>query len=143
MPIEIGQGISHAHYQVEDANIPFYLASAITAADVGKAVTQDTTAARTVKLAGDGDVVIGRLDTFEDRVSEGVKVGNIQLKGGMRFTYPSSGVTFAIGDRIIGAGSGLVKPHTVASNATGAVPMPFYMVTAINTTAKTVEVIAF
>lgn len=143
MPDEIGQGISHAHYPFEEANIPFYLASAVTIADVGKAVAIDTTASRTVKLAGDGDMVIGRLDTFEDRVSEGVKVGNIQLMGGMRFAYPASGVTFAVGDRIVGAGAGLVKPLSVASNATGAVPLRYTVVTAINTTAKTVEVLFF
>lgn len=61
-----------------DFHYPFHLAAAVTAADVSKAMALDTTAPNTVKVAGDGDQIIGKLVTFENRVVEGIKVGNDQ-----------------------------------------------------------------
>lgn len=115
----IGQGISLRGMTHEKFHYPFYLAAGITSADVGKAVSIDSSAANTVKLAGDGDAVIGKLVVVEDRGVEGVLVGTVALRGGFRFTevgtptYP-----LAVGDSVIGAGSGLVKARlNAAANA--------------------------
>jgi hypothetical protein len=52
---------------------------AVTQDDLGKALTLDTTAPNTMKLAGDGDPVHGRLETYEDRSQQGAgKVGTVQ-----------------------------------------------------------------
>ena len=84
------------------------MATGITAADKGKAVAIDATAAKTVKLAGADDIIIGHLSTVEDRVTEGVLIGTVDLKGG--FSFPiATGETVEVGDTVIGAGSGEVK----------------------------------
>lgn len=85
----------------------FVLKSDITANDVGKVVTQDTAAANRVKLAGAGDPIFGRLESYEDRTIEGVKVGAVKIIGGMELPA-AEGYTPAVGDAIIGAAGGLV-----------------------------------
>jgi hypothetical protein len=115
----IGQGISLRGMTHEKFHYPFYLASGTVIGDVGKAVTLDSTAANTVKLAGDGDTIIGKLVTVEDRSVEGVLVGTVALRGGFRFTEVGSPTyALAVGDSVIGAGSGLVKARlNAAANA--------------------------
>lgn len=111
---QIGEGISHRGLVSEDFHYPFYITGTVTSADVGKAVTLDATAAHSVKLAGDGDQVIGYLVTYEDRVVEGVKVATVAMKGGFRFTAVS-GHTIAVGGTVVGsATAGLVKAAAAA-----------------------------
>lgn len=106
----IGQGISLRGMTHEKFHYPFYLASGITKADVGKAIALDTSAANTVKLAGDGDKIIGKLVSVEDRGVEGVLVGTVTLRGGFRFTeVDTPAFAIAVGDTVVGAGAGLVK----------------------------------
>lgn len=88
-------------------DLTFILNSAITEKDVGKAVTQDTAAPNCVKLAGAGDAILGRLETYEDRVVEGVKVGAVKIIAGMELPT-AEGYTAAVGDKIIGAAGGYV-----------------------------------
>lgn len=107
----IGQGISHVGIVQEAFHLPFYLEASITAADVGKAVTLDSTAANTVKIAGDGDQIIGRLETFENRSVEGVVVGAVATRGGWTFT--KSGAV-NVGDTVVGAPNGEVKAAAAA-----------------------------
>lgn len=102
----IGVGVSLRGIEHEEFHYPFNLASAVTADDVGKPVALDTTAANTVKVAGDGDVIVGKLTTYENRAIEGVKVGAVALKGGFKFT--KSGV-IAVGSSVQGAAGGAVK----------------------------------
>ena len=109
----IGQGVSLRGMIHNDFEYTFNLAAAIVAADVGKAVSIDTTAARTVKLAADGDVIIGWLDTFEDRTIEGVKVGAVATKGGTNFTRASGAPAVTVGQQICGAGNGEVRAALV------------------------------
>ena len=104
----IGAGVSHNSLYMEDWAIPFNLASGITKSDEGKAVALDTSADATVKLAGDDDAVIGRLEVVEDRSVEGTLVGTVMMKGGLKFPV-KSGETVNVGDSIQGAGSGEVK----------------------------------
>ena len=107
----IGVGVSLRGIEHEEFHYPFNLASAVTADDVGKPVAIDATAANTVKVAGDGDVIVGKLVTYENRAIEGVKVGAVALKGGFKFT--KSG-TVAVGDSVQGAAGGAVKKLATA-----------------------------
>jgi hypothetical protein len=105
--------VTLAGYSFEDDMLTFNLASGIVAADVGKAVSVDTSAANTVKLAGDGDEIIGRLETVENRTQEGSLVGAVALRF-MQLLPIKSGETVAIGDALIGAGAGEVKAQPTA-----------------------------
>ena len=108
-------------YAFEDSMLTFHLASGITAADVGKAVALDTTAPNKVKLAGDDDYIIGRLETVELRTQEGQNVGTVALRFAQRLPI-KSGETIAVGDSLIGAGAGEVKAQA-AYAAIGDVPL--------------------
>lgn len=99
-------------YSFEDFTFTYYLDSAVTAADVGKAMTLDTTATNKMKLAGAGDTIFGRLETFENRTQEGIKVGAVSRK--FRSKLPTTGAV-ALGDNLIGSAT----PGVAAS---GAVP---------------------
>lgn len=88
------------------------LASGITSADIGKAVTQDTSADNQVKLAGDGDPILGVLYTVENRLNEGTNVGTVEFKFAAKVPI-KSGLTgasvVARGKRLCGAGGGEVR----------------------------------
>lgn len=108
----IGEGISHRGLISEVFHFPFYITGTVTLDDVGKAVTYDTTAAKSVKLAGAGDPVVGSLVSYEDRVVEGIKVATVALKGGFQFTKAAGTDTIVIGDTVVGsATAGEVGPR--------------------------------
>lgn len=86
----------------------FVLDDSITINDCGKAVMQDTSAANKVKLATAGAEILGRLETFEDRVVEGVKVGAVKLIGGMELPTAEAYSAPAVGDALVGAAGGYV-----------------------------------
>lgn len=141
----IGNAPSVAGIFIEDFQFPFALASGIAVADVGKAVALDTSAANTVKLAADGDVIIGRLEVVENRgaaasgtlghSAEGNLIGTVSLYGGMTFPYTTDAAESAdvpaIGDVIVGAevgseahpkygtGSGFVKKTAIYVDTDG------------------------
>lgn len=100
--------VSLRGYYFEDSIFTFNLKTGITQADIGKAVSLDTSAANTVKLAGDGDVIIGRLETVENRTVEGTLVGAVALRFAELLPI-KSGETVAVGDTVVGAGNGEVK----------------------------------
>lgn len=111
--------------------LTFYLASAIAATDIGKPVKLDTTASNRVALAGDGDAILGVLESYEDRAQEGVKTGAVTIRGGYRFNYPT-GDAVAVGDSIVGSAvSGEVKKAGSANKT---------LVIAKNTSTLTVDV---
>jgi hypothetical protein len=112
----------------QETKVTFYLNSAIVQADVGKAVK--VSAANTVNLLAEDDLIFGVLTTFENRVQEGVKTGAVGLKGGYRFTY-ETGDTVAVGDSIVAAPAGEVKKAGAANNT---------KVIAVNATDRTVDV---
>ncbi|MES0134503.1 hypothetical protein NKJ88_06005 [Mesorhizobium sp. M0016] len=106
--------VSLAGFHFEDFSLTFKLTAGITAADVGKAISMSAVA-NTVKLSGDGDAIIGRLATVEDRTIEGTLVGAVELK--FANTLPiKSGSTVIVGDTVIGAGAGEVKAGTANHN---------------------------
>lgn len=92
----------------EDFQLPFNLADGITRADAGKAVALDSSAANTVKLAGDGDEIVGRLQTVEDRPIEGLLVGTVAVRFSAALPVGAA-ATIAVGDTAVGAGDGTVK----------------------------------
>jgi hypothetical protein len=105
-------GVVTQLFRFPDFQFTYNVSGSVTAADLGKAVAFDTTATNTIKLAGDGDVVIGRLEAFEDRTQEGIKVGTVARK--IRGKFPvKTGLTgfnaVAVGDTVVGAGAGEVK----------------------------------
>lgn len=97
-------GLMHERFQYV-----FNLKDGITEADEGKALAIDTSAKNTLKLAGDGDRVIARLERAEKRVAEGILIGMASLQGGMKFlTNPDASASSpdelpAVGDYLEGA----------------------------------------
>jgi len=83
-----------------------------TISDAGvKAMSQDTNASNTVKLALDGEEIIGRLEIYEDRVLEGIVVGTISLKGGLKF---------------------MVSPHAIGTSPAEVPTLSDYLVGAVD-----------
>lgn len=109
----IGNGVSLRGLYNQDKAFTWNITGTINrATDLGKAMTQDITAASSAKLAGDNDPILGTLATYEDRVQEGIKVGTIYHDGG--FSVPYVGA-LAIGDQVCGSATpGAVKKITVA-----------------------------
>lgn len=93
---------------VEAFQWTFLGAAGLTAADVGKAVTIDTSAANTVKLAGNGDKILGILEVVEVRTQDSVITCTVALYGGYKFlvnpdaTASSPDETPAVGDYLEG-----------------------------------------
>lgn len=108
----IGSGISHFGFPVPAAAIPFNLHSSVVAADVGKPVSISGT--RQVRVAADGARIVGRLKTFEDRVSEGVKVGTVEMQGGFKWAVKAADA-LAVGDSCVGAANGEIKTTATAN----------------------------
>lgn len=110
----IGEGISHRGLVQEEFHTPFFVTGAVTKADVNKPVTIDATANTSVKIAGDGDVIVGVLATVENRTVEGVVVGTVAMKGGFGM-IGVAGHTIVVGSTVVGsATAGQVKAATVA-----------------------------
>jgi len=116
----IGSGISLRGIDHEDFSYPFNLEASIVAADVGKPVTLDGSAANTVKLAGDTDVIVGQLRTVEDRTIEGVLVGTVLTKGFFQFAVDSA-TTIAVGLSVTGSAVANEIKAAVAANETSVV----------------------
>ena len=80
----------------------------ITNADVGKAATLVTGGVDvTVKLAGANDVVLGQIETVEIETSGEITV-NVLIMGGYRLPCATN-ANIKVGDKVVGAGDGLVK----------------------------------
>lgn len=107
--------VSLRGFHFEDWSLTFNLATGITAEDTGKAVSFGA-AANTVKLAADGDTIIGRLATVEDRKVEGSLVGAVELKFANLLPI-KAGQAVTPGDTVIGAGGGEVKKAATANHS--------------------------
>ena len=115
----LAQGVTVAGLPVEAFQITFNLAAGITAADVGKLVAFSTAADNTVALPADDGVACGVLMTFEDRVTEGIRVGTVGLKGGYRVATTGA---VTRGQTLVGsATAGIGKGATLAAGATNRV----------------------
>lgn len=91
---------------------------AAMAAAAGKATSWDTAVAGAMKLAGDGDAIVGRVYVAENRPSyNGGLVASVARKFKERLPTAAGYTAPAIGDRVIGGGSGTVKKATANSGA--------------------------
>jgi hypothetical protein len=100
----------------EDTMVTMSLNAAIVKADEGKPVSIDVAANNRVKIAGNGDQIIGKLLVVEDRSVDGIKVGTIELRFVADWPILAAD-TLAVGDTAVGAGSGEVKK--AAANQVG------------------------
>ena len=122
--------MTHRGIRNEESALTWYLDASITSpADVGKPVS--ITGNFTVGLAVDGAEILGQLESFENRLQEGVKVGAVNHHMSAKFTYTGSDPV--AGGKIVGAGGGNVK-------TAGAGLGHNTFIAAVDTTAKTVEV---
>lgn len=90
-----------------EAYITYNLDPTITVADVGKAVTIDTSGPNKRKLAGVDDKIVGRLETVEVRSATQV-VGAVSKEFIARLPI-GAGQTINIGDTVVGFAAGTVK----------------------------------
>ena len=121
-----------------ERRVTFNFNGTVDDANVGKAVSQDTTAGATVKLTADGDEIIGRLFSNEDRAQQGGgKDCVVELSGGFTLPY-KAGETIAVGDRVVGAPNGEVRKKVTSGTPDTATGL---LVWAVDTTAKTVTVL--
>lgn len=122
MPNTIGVLSLKGMYKSDDI-FTFSLASGITSADVGKAVSLDTSGNNKVKLALDTEEIIGVLETVENRTVEGVLLGTVATAGIFEFAVNSDAtastpdeIPNTVGDYIVGgngaAGAGFVNKLT-------------------------------
>lgn len=143
----IGNGVTLRGIPQEDFEFTFNISGTVVAADVGKPMTLDTTADNTAKLAGDGDAIIGCLQSIENRVQEGIVVGTVAMKGCFKFLY--TGTAPARGVKVVGSATdGKVKAGAVdtANTTTGAITIGTavlvpHLVVAVDTTATSVDVL--
>lgn len=127
-------------YHDEDAQFTYFISgtnsATLASAVVGYAVSLDTTADGTVKLAADGDRIFGRVEQYEWRAQEGealvtvakVFIGNLPLKAGETPTR---------GSQILGAGNGTVKANVTAATQIPGSAIPHEVLT-YDGTANTV-----
>ncbi len=122
-----GLGLEHLTRKVESPQM--YLDASVTRNDIGKPMS--ISASETVIVAPNGARIYGVLETYEDRLNEGVKAGAVRIVGFAKFTY-ETGDAVTFGDSVLGSTTaGKVKKGTDAANK----------VAAIDTTNKTVTVL--
>jgi hypothetical protein len=110
MPTSFHDKVTLRGFHWEYSSLTFNLAAGITAADVGKAVSLNGVVPNSVKLAADGDNIVGYLSTYEDRTVEGIKVGAVELQFANLLPIAASAqATLAVGNSVVGAGNGEVK----------------------------------
>lgn len=108
MPTSFHDKVTLRGFHWEYSSLTFNLAAEVTAADVGKAVSLNGTVPNSVKLAADGDAIVGYLSTFEDRTVEGIKVGAVELQFANLLPI-ADGATVTVGSTVVGAGGGRIK----------------------------------
>lgn len=113
-----GSGVVTSGFPLDDFTFTYLISGLADAAAVnaapGKVVAIDTGAAATVKLAGDGDEIFGRVRTAEDRDVLGIKTAAIARKFKERVPA-ATGHGIVVGDSVVGAGNGLVKKAAEAN----------------------------
>jgi hypothetical protein len=108
-----GTGVVSFGFPIDAFTFTYYL-SGVAQTDtavadaVGKAVSFDDTAASTVKLAGDGEAIFGRVFQAENRDVLDVVTAAIQRKFKEKLPAAAAhGIT--VGDSVVGDGAGLVR----------------------------------
>jgi hypothetical protein len=112
MPYDPRKVVSYG-FPLDETTFTYNISGTVTQDDTGKAMTFDTTADSTMKLAGDGDPIDGRLFSYEDRTQQGAgKTGGVarRFKEKLPIKAGLTGVNaVARGDTVVGAGNGEVK----------------------------------
>ena len=140
MSATITAGVNNTNIPIEAWQLTMNLASAITEADVGKAVSLDTSAPDTVKLATANEAIFGRLETFAHRTTEGFKTGTVSIQGVLLFPCVTS--TPALGANVVGgATAGLVQTAGAPADLTAASVVRRAVVIRRYDTLKTVTVL--
>ena len=94
--------------------------STITANDVLKPVVIDTSAANTVKLASDGEVITGIIDKMEDLTSQAQGIVlTIAFRFGDEVTYTGE---LAVGDLVVADGNGGVRKVVTSGESADTIP---------------------
>lgn len=94
-------GVVSYGFPIDATIFTYLLAAGMTAADVGKAVTLDTTAANRVRLAAAGEAIFGRLESYEDRDSLSIKTGAVARQFKEKLPAPA-GHNMVVGDSVTG-----------------------------------------
>lgn len=116
MPYPFHTAVTMKGFHQEAFHLTMNLSGTVTAADIGKAVSVDDATANTAKLAGDGDVIIGRLASYENRTNEGIVVGAVEFRFANTLPIAES-ETVAVGDTAVGGGAGAVKAAAAANHS--------------------------
>jgi hypothetical protein len=106
-------------FPLDDFTFTYKLSGTVAQANVGNAVTLDTSAASTMKLAADGDEIHGRLTSVEDRTLQGAgTTGAVQRK--FKEKLPAAvGHGIVVGDSVCGsATAGSVRKAVLDVDAT-------------------------
>lgn len=127
----IGEGVSLRGLRDERYNYTWNITGACTAADVGKAMSQDVTARNSVKLALAGNTLVGSLASYENRVQEGIVVGAVARKG--VFVWAYTGADPVYGESVVGSAT----PGSVVA----ALAAPGSVVVDVDTVNKLVTVL--
>ena len=139
MPIAIGQGVTLRGFTNEDHQFTWYLSGTagvspltlVTKSGALPAMMIDSTADATAKVATDGAVILGALETFENRVQEGVIVGTLKHKANLVFEYTGTAPT---------RGHGVVGSATPGKVKTAAAAVVGNIVVEVDTVNLTVTV---
>lgn len=100
-------------FPLDDTTFTYAINGTTDQASVGKALTLDTSGTSTMKLAGAGDPIHGRLSTLEDRTQQGAGVTGAVQRRFKELLPIKAGLAgldaVAVGDTVVGAGAGEVK----------------------------------
>lgn len=126
---------THRGIRIEDLAATFYLNSTLPNKEcVGWPVSIDPTADFTVGVSGDNVEIHGVLQSWEDRVQEaGIRTGAVNPL--ISFKFPYEGAAPTRGGSVVGS----AVPGSVKAAAAGTGKNT--VVVAVDTTAKTVEVL--
>lgn len=101
-----------AKFDFKDSQFTVKLATGITTADQGKAVTYDNSADNQVMLAADQTPICGVIYTVENRVNEGTLIGTVEFRFAAYLPIKAGlagNQVVARGKKLIGAGAGEVR----------------------------------
>lgn len=107
--------VSQQGFIFDSTWLPYFISGSPTIADLGKALTLDTTAANTMRLAAANERITGRLETLEIRTTEGQTVGTVSRRFSEALPI-LPGQVFVVGDTAVGSATpGLVEVRKVST----------------------------
>lgn len=106
-------------FPLDDTTFTYKLSGTVTQDNLGQALSLDTAAASTMKLAADGEAIHGRLFQVEDRTQQGAGVtGAVQRRFKERLKAVAAH-GLVVGDSVCGSATpGLVRKAVITIDAT-------------------------